>query len=145
MHTLCVLSRREIRPKELEKCVCVYDSYCLEKSAHMNPMKFNRSKCKVLHLDWGNPRLGQPIGTSPVEKHFGVVMDEDKDMSQQLTLMAQKSNIFLVISKVGWPAAQGILPFHSALTRLHLECCIQLHGTEHKKDMVLLKQVQRRL
>lgn len=36
-----VLSRREIRPKELEECmgcVCVYGFYCLEKSVHTNLM-----------------------------------------------------------------------------------------------------------
>ena len=114
----------------------------------VNPMKFSKAKCKVLHLGQGNPwyqyRLGDEwIESSPVEKELGILVDEKLDMSQRCALAAQKANCILGCIKRR-VAREVILPLYSALVRPHLEYCIQLWSPQHRKDMDLLERVQRR-
>jgi len=122
----------------------------IEKWAHLNLMRFNKAKCKVLHLWQGNPWYQYSLGderieSSPAKKDLGVLVDEKLGMSRQCVLTAHKANCIMGCIKrsVDSRLREATLPLCSALMRPHLEYCVQLWSPQHRKDMDLLERVQR--
>jgi len=140
--TVNTLVGRDVIQRDLDR---------LERWAYANLMKFNKAKCKVLHMGQANPKNKYRLGaewteSSREEKDLGVPVDKKLSMTWQCVLAAQKASRILgcIKSSMASRSREVILPLCSALVRAHLKSCIQLWSPQHRKDTDLLKWVQRR-
>ncbi|KAJ7417782.1 hypothetical protein BTVI_31515 [Pitangus sulphuratus] len=132
---------REALQKDLNK---------LEDWVITNHMKFNKGKCQILHLGWGNPRCTYRLGeemleNSAVERDLGFLVDGKLNLSQQCP-GSQKGQLCPEghQAKHHQPVKEGDYPGLLCTECPHPEYCLQLWAPQHKKDIKLLESVQRR-
>ncbi|PKU47067.1 rna-directed dna polymerase from mobile element jockey-like [Limosa lapponica baueri] len=116
----------------------------LERSASVNLMKFNKAKCKVQQVGWGNPKHRYRLGgewteSRPEERDLKVLVHEKPNVTQQCVPVAQKANLILGCIKrsVASKPREVILPLYSALMRPCLEYCVQLWSSQQKNTDLL--------
>jgi len=101
-----------------EGCAAIQrDLVRLESWAERNLMRFNKGKCRVLHM--GRNKLE----SSSVERDLGVLVDDRSTMSQQCALAVKKANGILGCIKriVASRSREVLLPLYTALVRPHLQ------------------------
>ena len=115
-------------------------------------MKFNKAKCKALYMGQVNPKHtyrldNEWIESSPGDKDLRVLVNGKLTMSQKCALATQTANHILgcIKGSVTTRSREVILPLCSALVRPHPENCVQLRGSQIKKDVDLFEHVQRSL
>ncbi|RMC13812.1 hypothetical protein DUI87_08895 [Hirundo rustica rustica] len=123
----------------------------LDRWAESNKMKFDKSKCRVLHFGCNNPLQHHRLGTVWLDS-----AQEERDLGALVTA-AELEPAVCPGGQEGqwhpgldqeWGGQQeqgGHSPLYSALLRPHLECCVQFWAPQFMKDVEMLERVQGRL
>jgi len=116
----------------------------------INGMRFNKSKCWILHLGQSNAgckcKQGEEVlESSPAEKDLGAGQQQAQYESE-FAPAAKRANCILgcIKHKITSRSREVIILLYLALVQPHLESCVQFWVPQFQKDVKVLERVQRR-
>src|SRR5678816_4586531 len=114
-------------------------------------MNFNSKKCKVLHLGYSNKCFnydmnGEWLESVDQEKDLGVIISSNLKVANQCLEARNKANKMLGIinRNVVYKSKEVISKLYNSYVRPVIEYCAQVWAPYLKKDLDMLKRVQRR-
>ena len=114
-------------------------------------MKFNLSKCNVMHMGRAKYETAYEMGGQRLvqienEKDLGVKVNTKLSASEQVTTARKKALRMLgaINRNVSYKSGEVITKLYCAYVRPHLEYCVQAWSPTYEKDCWLLERVQKR-
>ena len=114
-------------------------------------LKFNQSKCSVIHFGHSNPRHtyslnGNNLAVSSEERDLGVIVSESFKFGNHVAKIAAKANS--IVGRINrtfmYMDVDMFKTIYKTLVRPHLEYAVQSWSPFLKKDINTLERVQRR-
>ena len=114
-------------------------------------MKFNTSKCAVMHVGNNNSHHEYSMGGTTLqetkeEKDLGVWIHKSLKVAKQCAEAAKKANRVLGMIKRNfiYKDKTTVLRLYKSLVRPHLDYCMQIWSPHMRKDIDLVERVQHR-
>ena len=119
-------------------------------------LKFNKEKCKILHLGRNNPRYKYCIGTdddkivletTDLEKDLGVHIDPNLDFKNHIKTIVRKASFlcYKILKNFSYRDSSILVPLFKTLIRLILEYGNTVWYNCLKKSKEKIENVQRKI